>query len=393
MAKSKNHNLFKRGDTWYFKRRVRDKRTKKDRWIKEALSTNLTEARRLRDQRLKEIFVYGDVQKPEPDDRGPLFGELAKQWAKIKSPQIKASTMRDYKSSMNQYVLPKFGNHPIRDISYLDVQEFMAELKCSAKRINNILVPMRSVFTMAFKEGIIKDNVMARVDNLRTDQPTIKPMSIEESRKVIESVHPHYRNCLTTLFYTGMRFGELAALKYSNVDLGRKVIRIRETLVYGVEGRPKTKKSVRDIDLLPPVVEALRDQRRFTLGKSDHVFLDLTGKPLNPDHVREVIWKPALVKAGIEYRPLMQTRHTFATIMLSEGENIGWVQNMLGHGSLQMIFTKYYAWIPKKTRNDGSAFMRAYNPGQDTPVPVLAENEAQMRPIEKKDLHRIDVSP
>jgi hypothetical protein len=57
----------------------------------------------------------------------------------------------------------------------------------------------------------------------------------------------------------------------------------------------------------------------------------------------------------------MQTRHTFATIMLSEGENIGWVQNMLGHSSLQMIFTKYYAWIPKKTRNDGSAFMTAYN--------------------------------
>jgi integrase len=56
----------------------------------------------------------------------------------------------------------------------------------------------------------------------------------------------------------------------------------------------------------------------------------------------------------------MQTRHTFATIMLSEGENIGWIQNMLGHGSLQMIFTKYYAWMPKETRSDGSAMMRAY---------------------------------
>ncbi|MGA7826639.1 MAG: hypothetical protein WCA04_03205 [Geobacteraceae bacterium] len=57
----------------------------------------------------------------------------------------------------------------------------------------------------------------------------------------------------------------------------------------------------------------------------------------------------------------MQTRHTFATLMLSEGENIGWVQNMLGHGSLQMIFTKYYSWIPRKTRNDGAAFMAAYD--------------------------------
>jgi hypothetical protein len=51
--------------------------------------------------------------------------------------------------------------------------------------------------------------------------------------------------------------------------------------------------------------------------------------------------------------------HLSATISLSEGENIGWVQHMLGHSSLQMIFTKYYAWMPKETRNDGSAMMRA----------------------------------
>ena len=56
----------------------------------------------------------------------------------------------------------------------------------------------------------------------------------------------------------------------------------------------------------------------------------------------------------------MQTRHTFATISLSEGENIGWVQHMLGHSSLQMIFTKYYAWMSKETKNGGSAIMRVY---------------------------------
>jgi integrase len=130
--------------------------------------------------------------------------------------------------------------------------------------------------------------------------------------------------------------------------------------VYGVEGRTKTKKSNRDIDLLPPVMDALMKEKERQHGKSDYVFLDVHGKPLTTDHMREVIWKPALKKAGVEYRPLMQTRHTFATISLSEGENIGWVQHMLGHSSLQMIFTKYYAWIPKKTRNDGSAMMKAY---------------------------------
>jgi integrase len=403
MARNKNHNLFKRGDTWYFRRRIRDKRTKKDKWVREALSTSLTEAKRLRDQLLKEILVYGAIQKPQGEsENGPLFGELAEKWAKIKTADIKGSTMRDYRSAMNLYVLPKLGNQPIRQITYLDIEEFKADLKNSAKRVNNILVPIRSVFTMAFKEGIIKDNVMTRVDNLRIEEPTINPLSLDEAKKVIECVHPHYRNAIATLFFTGLRFGEMAALKWRHVNLERKTARISETLVYGVEGRPKTKKSNRDIDLLPPVVEALENQKRSTHGKSEYVFLDLSGNPLKPDHVRNVIWKPALEKAGLEYRPLMQTRHTFATIMLVEGENIGWVQNMLGHGSLQMIFTKYFAWIPRKTRNDGSAFMNAYNSAnakhkqadrEDQENVIENETWPKCSPLTKKDLHPLSVSP
>ncbi|MBN1850969.1 MAG: site-specific integrase [Deltaproteobacteria bacterium] len=294
-------------------------------------------------------------------NENPLFGELAEKWYRIRSRQIKASTMRDYRSSMNLYILPRFGNCPITGISYLDIEEFKAGLEVSVKRINNILVSMRSVFTMAFKEGIIKGNVMLKVDNLRIDEPTINPLSMDEVLKVLECVHTHYRNCLTILFFTGLRFGEMAGLKWKNVHLDRKTARICETLVYGEEGRTKTKKSNRDIDLLPPAIEALIDQGNQTHKKPDYVFLDIHGKPLTTDHMREVIWKPALEKCGIEYRPMMQTRHTFATISLSEGENIGWVQHMLGHSSLQMIFTKYYAWMPKETRNDGSAMMRVFH--------------------------------
>ena len=57
----------------------------------------------------------------------------------------------------------------------------------------------------------------------------------------------------------------------------------------------------------------------------------------------------------------MQTRHTLATLSLSAGENIGWVQHMLGCVSLHRIFTQYYAWIPRKTGNDRYAFMNTYS--------------------------------
>jgi hypothetical protein len=71
-------------------------------------------------------------------DADVLFGEFAKTWVSIKAKEIKAWTMRDYRSAMNLYVLPKFANMPMREISYLNVDRFKSELNCSAKRINNI---------------------------------------------------------------------------------------------------------------------------------------------------------------------------------------------------------------------------------------------------------------
>jgi integrase len=96
---------------------------------------------------------------------------------------------------------------------------------------------------------------------------------------VLECVHPHYKNCLTILFFTGLRFGDMAALKWKNVHLDRKTAKICETLVYGEEGRTKTKKSNRDIDLLPPVIEALIDERERTGKNLAMSFLIFTGNP------------------------------------------------------------------------------------------------------------------
>jgi integrase len=111
------------------------------------------------------------------------------------------------------------------------------------------------------------------------------------------------------------------------------------------------------------VVEALRDQRKATMGKSDYVFLNYYGRPLLPNSVNFHIWKPALKKAGLRSRSLYQTRHTFATLMLDGGELPGWVQKMMGHESLKMILERYYSYIKNYQRDDGSAFMdNVYNP-------------------------------
>jgi integrase len=261
---------------------------------------------------------------------------------------------------MNRYILPCFGNIPIKEINYLDIKKFVSELTCAHKRKNNVLVPMRSVLKMAFLSEIIEKNPMDRVRNLKTDKPDIYSLSMEEVRLFLDNVSSKFRNFFTVAFFTGMRFGEMAGLKWHNVDFRMGIIKVRETRVMGEEGRPKTKKSVRDIKILPPVKEALQDQRK---QKSEYVFLNQYEKNIDPMSMNFHVWKPGLKKAGLAPRSLYQTRHTFATLMLDAGEHPGWVQKMMGHETMQMIYEKYYSYIKNYDRDEGSAFMeRVFNP-------------------------------
>jgi integrase len=349
MARTKYHHLYKRGDTWYF-------RKGKTRLSLE--TTTVTEALRLRDRMLENFRMTGEFIVPAEDD-SPTFGQVAKEWAEIHTGKVKYSTWRDYQSAMNGNILPAFKDYPINAIAYLDVEKFISRLDCGPKRINNILVPMRSVFKMAHKHGYVQDNVMLKVENRPLEQPDIYPFTYEEVLRFLDAVDPYYRPYSSIRFFTGMRSGEIDALLWSDYKTNmtpRPKLHINKAFVYGQDGKTKTKKSKRYVDCIELVVEALKEQRQIS-KKGPHIFLTKGDSRMNPDHYRNVVWNKALEKAGLEYRPPIQTRHTFATMMISAGEDIGWVQSMLGHSSLQMIFTRYFAWIPRRTRNDGAAFM------------------------------------
>lgn len=350
MAKKRYHHLYQRNGIWYFRKGT----------TRISLETTVaTEAKKIRDRMLENFKLTGQIYDYIQDSSAPTFGAVSKEWAAIHKGRVSHSTWRDYRSSMNLHVLPVFKDLSMQDITYLDIEDFISRLECSSKRINNILIPMRSVFKMAYKQGYVKENVMLKVDNMSVRLPDIYPFSYEEVVSVLEAVDSYYRPYTAIRFFTGMRSGEINALLWSDYKHAMPTgpqLHINKSYVYGIDGSTKTESSDRHIDCLDFVLEALEEQRKLSTGNK-HIFLTKNKTRMNPDHYRDVVWKKALKKAGLEYRPPMQTRHTFATMMLSSGEDIGWVKTMLGHSSLQMIFTRYYAWIPKRTRNDGSAFM------------------------------------
>jgi integrase len=234
----------------------------------------------------------------------------------------------------------------------------------------------------------------------KASKPEINPLSMEEVNLLLEHVHPGYKNFFTVAFFTGMRFGEICVLKWRNVDFAHGVIKVRETRVNGEELPPKTSRSIRDINMLAPVIEALREQRKRSMGKSEYVFLNQNGRPLSVKWVHSYIWRPALDAAGLKRRRLYETRHTFATLMLDAGELPGWVQKMMGHETLQMIHERYYSYIKNYRRADGSAFMeKVYKPcaeaGKATPeeksrgekfTPNLHQEEKRELPLKGNSL-------
>ena len=353
MAKNKNRNLSKIGGTWYFRILWKGQTFKRSLGVsKESI------ARDLRDEYLNNLVKYNQLDAPVERDTQMTFGQMAKIWAKVHKKEVKYTTWPDYVSKMNCHILPVFKDRPISEISYMEILEFRNSIDVKAKTANNIMIPMKSVFDLAHTEGIIKENVMKKLKKLKEDDVPINPFSLQEIRQILGKIDPWYRSYAELLFFTGMRAGEANALTWKDYKEDMEFcpqLDINKTFVQGQDGPPKTPSSFRMIDCLPEVIEALKAQKKLT-GQRKHIFLTKDGNRMTTDHFLKEVWVKALEKAGIEYRPPIQARHTFATMMISSGEDVGWVQNMMGHASLEMINRRYYKWKPRKTRNDGQAY-------------------------------------
>jgi len=288
----------------------------------------------------------------------PVFGELAVQWFEMRQGKLKKATIRDFRNSLNNFLLPEFGNTPINQITAFDIEVFVNKLNVRLKRAQNLVCPMRNVFKMAKKAGYLKLerdpflDVDLKDNTIKNLKPKPNPFSKEEVSLIIANIDPFYKNLSTVLFYTGMRLSEMAGLQWRNVNFKDQVLRIEKVMVEGELDRPKTDESQRDIQMLPMVIGALRDQRRATWGRSKFVFLNMADRPVNPTAFNHKIWSKVCAKTGIRYRPVKNTRSTYISMMLDAGADMGWVAKQVGHTSFKMIYEHYYKYMKKDDPSD-----------------------------------------
>ena len=332
-------------------------------------------AQRFPHSRKKEYFseLEGRASPKDPNDL--CFGDYVKKWWKDMEPGMTASQIRDYTSILNTHHLPYFAKLPFNEFSPVQMKKYLAHLKgkktprkkpISAKRIQNIMIPLRVIVRDAFDEYGWND-LSDPFSGLRL--PKVKrirvfPFSFKEWKTLMEYMPGWYKPYFDFAVETGLRPSEQVALKWPAID--DEAVHIELSRVRNLEKEElKTAESYRSIAIRPAMRKTLEEQLQLTADyESPYVFINTYGRPILQDKLRE-LWTRVMKKSGLKYRRMYETRHTFASWALASGESPEWVAKTLGHVDTSMVYRTYGRYIPNLTRKDGSAFERQFTESLD----------------------------
>jgi integrase len=309
------------------------------------------------------FFAHGSKAKYFTQQSADMtFTEWWGEWTSERS--VRASTARSRASTYQNHLNPYFGTKFLRTIDEHEVLVFRRMLQQRGYKevtINEIIKRLCTPLRAAYRRGKIATYPCEGIVRLADMPAELQPFSFDELTALLnclEEKEPADYDMIFVWSRTGMRPGEIFALKWERVDYFNKKISVRETRhPNGSEGPPKTKYSVRDIDMRAPVRAAFKRQEGRTGLIGRHVFLRANGKPWDlVSFLRRFRYLCQL--AGVKQRPCGMLRHTFATLHIASGESISWVSQTMGHSSVDITLKKYNRFIPNLTREDGSAFER-----------------------------------
>jgi integrase len=284
------------------------------------------------------------------------------------------STLAGYRRDLARYGLPRLGAMALQDIRVTDIDSLYAHLLRDGRRsggglsmasVNHVHTALNKLFNDAERKGLITKNVVRlstrpTLTAARAAGPEMSVWTPDELARFLESIEGNRNAAMFRLLaLTGMRRGELVALRWSDLDLARRTMTVNQavTVVDGVEvvSAPKTRRSRRVVDLDPVTVEALQRHRsrqreqQLALGvtatASDRVFTGDLGEPLRPNSVGQAFRR--LVRlADVPSIRLHDLRHTHASHLLRAGVNVKVVSERLGHASVSFTLDTYGHVMP-----------------------------------------------
>ena len=288
------------------------------------------------------------------EQKVPTVGEFSTISFEIHQNERRAITQKRYIRLYEIHIKPHFEKKRLDQIKPSELARWQNNLlgKITGKTVKGVRTVFYTLFEDARKDEIITRNPFTLTRSPKDEEFRVKnPFSVEEIFTILKAMPEHMQAFFAIGFFTGLRTGEIIGLKWEDFDFEDRSFKVERSRRQGIETLPKTRNSIRTVEIIDTLMPYLQRHREICLQKSVYVFETYENLPYNTcDKISSYYWKPTLEKLSIPYRNLYQMRHSFASLMISNGEDILWVSNMLGHKHSSMTLEKYARYSRIKTR-------------------------------------------
>jgi integrase len=335
------------------------------------------EARSLLQKRVSEINQGQHRARPIM-----TFEKFAKDhWQPGTVLALKPSSARIYQFNLDRYVIPTLGTLRLCDVSRATIQNLLLVFKrkgYSTSTLHGIRVTVSKVLQTAVESGYLERNPAHGIQI--GDRQSKKPRAFltpSQVKSVLAKLTEPCRTVVLTAVLTGMRIGEILALRWNRLDFLRGNIEVSETYSDGQFGSPKTRSSRRVIPMSSALCRVLESYRVACIHREleDLVFCTSKGTPLSSKNLYNRALAPACDKLSLPRVSWHSFRHANATLMGEVGESIKTAQSILGHSDLETTLNTYMHAIPDSQRRAVERVAGVLFPD----VPKLAAGE-QNRP-------------
>jgi integrase len=312
--------------------------------------------RQIEDQVMRGIYVG--------EDKVPTFPQVAEAWLLFKKSNLRASTWEVYEGHTRIH-FPEFAGIKINRITASMIERLIMDRQSGGMPINTIrkiLVSLHQILKYAVRHGYIHQNPMLVAERPREPQGhesgppgrirVLNPTEI--SALLAAEKDQKYCTMFMLAITSGLRQGELIGLKWTDVDWKASQVAVERSFNNQAWYQPKTKESRRRIDLGPATLRNLKLWRlACPSSELNLVFPNDAGGPINHNNLVNRHFLPALATAKIGRIRFHDLRHTYASLLIEQGENIKYIQAQLGHSS-PTVTLNVYAHLMKPTNQEAA---------------------------------------
>lgn len=299
-----------------------------------------------------------DAAKKLPVRTGLTLAEFVEEWRTNVAVNLKNSTTRAAESHLRAHIIPKLGSLRLTEITTKTVQVFVAYLAGggrSRKTVENVLLSLSSLLRTARAWGYACGDFRFADLTLPREGVKAEPRCFtdDEMQKIIANAPEPLSTIVAVTAVLGLRIGETLALRRSDVDFAKHVIRIRQSVDAATRtvGAVKSKASNADLPMPKELEARLRVHIQGSAAKGDLLFVNRCGRPLSANKLREKQLHPLLAALKIPRGGFHSMRHGAASSLLAGGATPAVVQRQLRHSDARITLGIYGHVVGDEQRN------------------------------------------